>query len=84
MVSYVPSLHGGDIPKERDEQGRLLHDSEEPTSRPEPLQTGALPLHHEMFPLRAWSHLQGQQNFLDPYFRCSRNEVGTTLCVLGP
>lgn len=36
----VVSVHGGDLPEERDEQRRLLHDSEEPAGRSEPLQTG--------------------------------------------
>lgn len=45
LISCVPSLHGGDVPKERDEQGRLLHDTKESTSGFKPLQTGTVYYH---------------------------------------
>lgn len=41
----VPSLHGGDVPEERDEQRRFLHDPEEPAGGTQPLQTGEVKGH---------------------------------------
>lgn len=52
MVSCVTSLHGGELPKERDEPRRFLYDPEEPTSRPQPLQTGTHHYHHPPQPRR--------------------------------
>lgn len=50
-VYPVLSLHGGELPEERDEQRRFLHDSEEPAGRSEPLQTGTHPhLHRSLSP----------------------------------
>lgn len=45
-VCSVLSVHGGELPEERDEQRRFLHDSKEPAGRFEPLQTGIHPHLH--------------------------------------
>lgn len=43
------SLHSGDVPQERNEPRRFLYDTEEPTGRSQPLQTGTLhhPIDHD-------------------------------------
>lgn len=45
-VCLVLSVHSGELPEERDEQRRFLHDSEEPAGCSESLQTGTHPHLH--------------------------------------
>lgn len=52
----VLSVHSGELPEERDEQRRFLHDSEEPAGRSEPVQTGTRPhLHPSLSSLSCFS-----------------------------